>query len=922
VTLESRDVFGNVSGVGPDTSVDLSGPADFQYFTDPGCTVPAGTSLALPAGTAVVAFWFEATVVATPATVTATVAGWTPVSIAETITPAAPAAVVFTTDPQAIAAGTCSDVVRVELRDAYGNPTADPGAAIPLALSAAPAGGFELFEDAACAVAVPGASIEIAAGSVGKEFWFRGTVAGTVTVASSPAGLTPASQDETIGPAPPDRLVFATAAQSVVAGACSAVATVRAEDVHGNASPVAADTAVSLSAAPASGFELFGSAGCGGAAVTSVTMGAGQSTASFWYRGTVAGIVTVTADGAGIPTVATQDQTVQPGAADRLVFVTAPQTVAAGTCSGVATVQAEDAYGNVSPAAADTAVSLSASPASGFAFHAAEGCGGGPVGSVTMPSGQSTASFWFEGTAAGTVTVTASGAGIPAAATQDQTVEPGPTAQLAWDSIASPQLVDVPFAVTVRALDAYGNATPGFTGTATLSVAAPSVVACTSGCSSGTTTVAFVAGVWIGQVALRPAALAVQLLATSGAIGGTSGAFDVLPGVVYEVGSFVKSTGAAPATQAIPHALGFVPAAIVLWTAGQAVQAPQDDYLYAIGLSDGATSRSFAVAADGANGMANVSRRHAAKALTIVEWGEVLRAEADLAAWDTTSFTLSWTANDTQATVIHYLLVGGAAVSAKVVDWQMPTAAGSRSVTGVGFAPDLVLHAHAGDDLTSAAPYSGSDGILGFGAMNAAGEQWSLAAGALDVNWTAVSGTASAQRTDGALLGIVPGTVRVRGSFASMDADGFTMSFPVASGAGRVASLALRGVGSRLGSFAKATATGNQAVAGVGFQPEAVMLASYDAAASTAVQAAARLVLGASDGAIEGTGALVAVGGSAPTNARGLDKASKVFSAIGNTGAVRSEADLVGFDADGFTLDWTTNAAPASQVLHLSLGRP
>ena len=50
--------------------------------------------------------------------------------------------------------------------------------------------------------------------------------------------------------------------------------------------------------------------------------------------------------------------------------------------SGAVTLEARDAFGNVAPLAADTAVTLAAAPASGLAFHAGAGCGGAPVGAA------------------------------------------------------------------------------------------------------------------------------------------------------------------------------------------------------------------------------------------------------------------------------------------------------------------------------------------------------------------------------------------------------------------------------------------------------------------------------------------------------------------------------------------------------------
>jgi hypothetical protein len=50
-------------------------------------------------------------------------------------------------------------------------------------------------------------------------------------------------------------------------------------------------------------------------------------------------------------------------------------------------------------------------------------------------------------------------------------------------------------------------------------------------------------------------------------------------------------------------------------------------------------------------------------------WGEVLLAEADLTAWDASGFTLRWSANDAPPTPIHFVAIGGAEVSARVVAW-------------------------------------------------------------------------------------------------------------------------------------------------------------------------------------------------------------------------------------------------------------
>ena len=84
-----------------------------------------------------------------------------------------------------------------------------------------------------------------------------------------------------------------------------------------------------------------------------------------------------------------------------------------------------------------------------------------------------------------------------------------------------------------------------------------------------------------------------------------------------KVGTFAKSTGGAPASQAITGA-GFTPKALILWTGGGVTAGTaRDDFRHAIGFSDGTTSRSTAMAADDNLATSNASSRYAAKALSI-----------------------------------------------------------------------------------------------------------------------------------------------------------------------------------------------------------------------------------------------------------------------------------------------------------------
>ena len=387
------------------------------------------------------------------------------------------------------------------------------------------------------------------------------------------------------------------------------------------------------------------------------------------------------------------------------------------------------------------------------------------------------------------------------------------------------------------------------------------------------------------------------------------------------VGSFTKATGVAPTSQTITHGLGETPKALILWTDGKTSETFTPSFLFAIGASDGSTSRSVALASENGVNQTNASRRMARKALTIVQWGETLLAEADLTGLDATSFTLNWTTNNSTAYRIHFIAIGGAAVSTKLVEWSLPTSPGSVSVSGVGFAPDVVLHFNAGG-LTGALPVSGANAALGLGAMDALGRQWSDHI--LGIDGSAESDTQRGQQTDACVYVFDNSRALVkRGAFASMDADGFTVNFTTAAGTvNPIFSLALKGVSAKAGAFDKSSsaAPADQAVTGVGFQPSLLLLSSFQDIARAAPVDDARYGFGAAGGVGKGASALQDASGLSRTKVDGIDKTSKLFVKVDNsTPAIDAEADLTSFDGGGFTLRWTTNDAVATQMLYLAL---
>ncbi len=539
--LESRDSFGNPLAVSADATVALAATPStgLAFFGDAACATSVA-SVALAAGGKRTTFYFRATA-AGSVDLAASAAGLNGASQTEPIDPAAPDRLVFSTAPQTVVAGGCSGVAAVQSRDPFGNPSA-PSSAAAIALSALPAAGLTFYSDAGCTSAV--SSRPWAAGATSASFSFRGTASGLVQVTAALAGLSAAAQSESVQAGPAESLAFATTASPLIAGACSQALTVEARDTWGNAAPVSAAMTASLSAAPTT-FAFYADAACKTPA-GSVTLAPGTSAASFWARSTAAGGAVVTAAAAGM-TSAVQAETVNPAAPGLLVFTSGAQTLTAGACSSTAAVESRDAYGNASNATAATSIALVASPAAGFTFFADAGCTTA-VSSLSLPTGSSSASFHFKGTAAGAVQVAASVAGWTAA-TQSEKVQAGPPSQLAFTTpvralTAGACAVQ---AMTVEARDSFGNTSPVAAATAVALAAAPAAGFTfypAAGCTIPASSVSIASGASSASFwAVGTAAGAVQITAAASA------------------------SGWAPATQsqsvgpASPSALAFVTAA-------------------------------------------------------------------------------------------------------------------------------------------------------------------------------------------------------------------------------------------------------------------------------------------------------------------------------------------------------------------------
>jgi hypothetical protein len=405
-----RDAFGATIVPTVDLSVTMgSNSTTLAFFRDSACT-EAVVGMPLLAGTS------EATIYARDTatglrTLTASSPPLTDAAQTLSVTAGPPAALVFTTAPQTVTAGSCSAGVGLEVRDAAGNPS-PVIASTPVTLDSLPAT-LSWFSDAACTTAQPVAAI--APGSASRLVYFLGAAPGMTTASASVAGLQPATQDQTITPAPASALAFASAAQTLAAGACSGLTTLETRDVFGTAVAVTADLTVALTAATAT---FYSDAACANA-VTSVTVAATTSGASFYFRDNTAGARLLTASATSFAP-GTQNQTITAGPPSKVVFTTNAQTLLASTCTS-ATVETRDALDNPTTAGATVDLTVGATAADlGATLYSDAACTA-VAANVAIAAGSSSVTFYWRGRTGGTVTLDANVTGLTGTS-QAQTV--------------------------------------------------------------------------------------------------------------------------------------------------------------------------------------------------------------------------------------------------------------------------------------------------------------------------------------------------------------------------------------------------------------------------------------------------------------------------------------------------------------------
>lgn len=392
-----------------------------------------------------------------------------------------------------------------------------------------------------------------------------------------------------------------------------------------------------------------------------------------------------------------------------------------------------------------------------------------------------------------------------------------------------------------------------------------------------------------------------------------------------KVGSFVKSTGAAPATQAITG-VGFQPKALILWTSGApsggAIQTQANwDARACLGIVSGTAAADQFAASTTADTAGGGGRRITQKAFCLTDAaGATVKSEASLASLDADGFTLTWSTNANEAQLIHYLALGGTDMQAKALNFTSPAVTGNFATTGVGFQPNLLLS--IGSVTVGSLDTGLGSTALRIGAAVSSSSRW--AATLFSGQGVSAAGWRW-HRNDRFILQVTStGTQSAEIDHVSMDSDGFTLN-QLGGGSVKVGVLALKIPRVAVGTFTKPTgaapASGSVVV---GFEPSVVLLVSDQDInrANASSQTGARMGISAFTKAGAESSVLSIPDAPNPLTFAYLDKSGKAAVKIDNaTPAIDAEATaLLELAGGGFNLTWNANDAVATEYGYVAIG--
>ncbi len=257
----------------------------------------------------------------------------------------------------------------------------------------------------------------------------------------------------------------------------------------------------------------------------------------------------------------------------------------------------------------------------------------------------------------------------------------------------------------------------------------------------------------------------------------------------------------------------------------------------------------------------------------------------------------------------------------KVGTFTQKTSTGTQAISGLGFAPEMILFFSSGA-LASGAYEASHRAMYGMSIGTAAGDNGSVSTSSQDAQTTGAHKSTGRAAQKAITFCQYDDTVVAEADLDSIDSDGFTLDWTTADANARIINyIAVTGFDSlKIVEWTMNAASGNQAITGVGFIPDTVINISEQnnvGSATPYVTASGGIGLGAFDDTVEW--------GLSTFDLESSDVISKstqsnvdLWAGV-TTAGVAKYASFVSMDADGFTINVGAASTPTNKIYSLCL---
>lgn len=459
ITVTLYDQYNNIATSTGSRTISLSSSSATGRFDTQsnGAFNGSITTVVITNGQTSRSFYYKDTTIGTP-TITLTSSGITGDTQIQNITAGTVTSFALTSTVNSVTAGNALDKFTLRTYNAGNvNIPVPSNFVIDLASTHGSTGKFDIQSNGSFNGTITSVTVPMNQNFV--DFYYKDTLAGSVTITASKSGYTNSTKAITVNAGTAGQLAFRDAPVTLNIGQKSNQIYIQSQDIYGNPTNVTSNTTIYLHS-NSTNYETYNSSNV---LASTTTLSTGTNQTFFYYKDFNTGTPTITVSDYIYPDSpnqglinATQTETINYGVPSKINLSSDTNNIQVGVPARVV-LKLLNQYDQEVPATSDTVINLQSSSGTGSFSLSQNGVYN--LTSVTVPNGSTNIEFYYKDTIVGSPQVSAIRAGLTTG-TITFALSPSDVFSLVFASL--PQTVEAGTssnAFTVQFRDEYGNYT-------------------------------------------------------------------------------------------------------------------------------------------------------------------------------------------------------------------------------------------------------------------------------------------------------------------------------------------------------------------------------------------------------------------------------------------------------------------------------